>query len=269
SVQTITDFGASLDEGGSIKVDMDKSRREITDFHSKIYGEQKEDGTREEGYDQKLNGLVSGFEKKGEELDNKSAELDKKIAELKNEKEETFHSIEQEKKNAFHSIEKEKNEQMDKVKSLLPMAAAKGLSWKYDSCKKDYKKDERFWLWILGAAVLLGPALVCFPLFFDLKGWELHIYRISIAGLVAYAINFAGGRLRESRRLGEEYGHKEAAACTYVGFRAKIEGEERDDDLVKKLQNTLVDVVARNPAETMTLQKESPKTKLSKDDPPN
>ncbi len=217
-----------------------KDYEDISKFHSLLFGYEKDDGEIVEGRKQKL--------------ENVYAELEQKIGRATMNAE----AFEKDyKKQVADFIEKAKADAeavANKVKGLLPDALTAGLSSAYLKNRKmeqiEQKSQLGLFKWCIGGMM----ALAMVPLALNLYLWIVKDFTVMqlleklpremICILPVYiplfwmAI-FANKRVNLSKRLIEEYKHKEAVSKTYEGLARQI-SEIGDDNTSKELQARLL-----------------------------
>lgn len=217
-----------------------KNYEDISKFHSLLFGYEKDDGEIVEGRKQKL--------------ENVYAELEQKISHTKTDAE-TFEADYRKQFSDF--IEKAKVEAeavANKVKGLLPDALTAGLSSAYLKNRKmeqvEQKSQLTLFKWCIGGMM----ALALIPIALNLYLWigkdftliqlleklprEMMCILPIYIPLFWLAI-FANKRVNLSKRLIEEYKHKEAVSKTYEGLAKQI-SEIGDDKSSKELQARLL-----------------------------
>lgn len=199
----------------------------------------------------------------------KKEELDNSFVELKN----GFEKFSQEKTVEFNETVEGWNSQFlaihEKIKSLLPNALTAGLSAAYSDKKKDelidYKRlENQFRSAIVGLiAVSLIPFAVSISFMHEGKSLAETIYGmprlvLSILPLyipvlwLAYSFN---RKMNLSKRLIEEYTHKEVLSKTFEGLSTQIQNikdSEVSDDLKARLLYNILEVSSENPGKLIS-----------------
>lgn len=231
---------------------------EITGLHNEVFGFEVEDSGESI---KKVEGLKTKLEKAYTELsvklDSLGAEIDKQIT--------SSESVCDE----LHKTWQTRHEEIQKrIVKLLPAALTAGLSAAYSDKKKEEmiegeKLQKNFYWAIVGMiAVSFIPFAVSIKSMFDglpLETTLIRIPRLVLAILplyipilwVAYSAN---RRANLSKRLVEEYSHKEVQAKTYEGLSQQInelKGELSEDLRVKLLYNIL-EISAENPGKLIS-----------------
>ena len=217
-----------------------KNYEDISKFYSLLFGYEKDDGEIVEGRKQKL--------------ENVYAELEQKIDITKTAAE----AFETDYKKQFADfIEKAKVEAeavANKVKGLLPDALTAGLSSAYLKNRKMEQVEQKSQLNLFKLCIGGMMALALIPIALNLYLWiwkdftliqlleklprEMMCILPIYIPLFWLAI-FANKRVNLSKRLIEEYKHKEAVSKTYEGLAKQI-SEIGDDKSSKELQARLL-----------------------------
>jgi chromosome segregation ATPase len=217
-----------------------KDYEEISKFHSLLFGYEKDDGEIVEGRKQKL--------------ENVYAELEQKIDRTKTDAEVFEKDY---KRQCTDFLEEAKVEALaiaNKIKGLLPDALTAGLSSAYNENRKleeaEQKSQLSLFKWCIGGMMALALIPVALNLYLwiekDFTVMQLleKLPREMMCILPIYiplfwmAI-FANKRVNLSKRLIEEYKHKEAVSKTYEGLAKQI-SEIGDDNTSKELQARLL-----------------------------
>ncbi|MFA6122115.1 MAG: hypothetical protein WCT35_09280 [Sideroxydans sp.] len=199
----------------------------------------------------------------------KKEELDNSFIELKN----GFEKFSQDKTDEFNEAVEGWSSQFlaihEKIESLLPNALTAGLSAAYSDKKKDelidYKRLEgQFRSAIIGLiAVSLIPFIVSIYFIYDGKSLAETIYGmprlvLSIMPLyipvlwLAYSFN---RKMNLSKRLIEEYTHKEVLSKTFEGLSTQIQNIKDSDvsaDLKARLLYNILEVSSENPGKLIS-----------------
>lgn len=217
-----------------------KEYEDISKFHSLLFGYEKDDGEIVEGRKQKL--------------ENVYAELEQKIGSTKTDAE----AFETDYKRRFSDfMEKAKTEAdaiANKIKGLLPDALTAGLSSAYNENRKLEEDEQKSQLTLFKWCIIGMMALALIPFALNLYLWlgkdftlmqlleklprEMMCILPVYIPLFWLAI-FANKRVNLSKRLIEEYKHKEAVSKTYEGLAKQISAIG-DDNSSKELQARLL-----------------------------
>ena len=217
-----------------------KDYEDISKFHSLLFGYEKDDGEIVEGRKQKL--------------ENVYAELEQKIDRTKTDAEVFEKDYKRQCTDFLEKAKVEAEAIANKIKGLLPDALTAGLSSAYNENRKleetEQKNQLSLFKWCIGGMM----ALALIPVALNLYLWigrnftvidllnklprEMMCILPIYIPLFWMAI-FANKRVNLSKRLIEEYKHKEAVSKTYEGLAKQI-SEIGDENASKELQARLL-----------------------------
>lgn len=207
---------------------INKRREEVEDLHRQVFGYTHRDETT--GEEKQVPGLKEELEKAYEKLDGRIGAIRKEVGEVSGKYQDAFKAFEKEHKVKYRSIN-------DEISSLLPGALTAGLSAAFAEKKKEEVKNsevlqKRFQtgIWLMAGASLIPILAGGFFLFRGL-GWEqvlLRVPRMVFTMLPLYIpilwfTYSASKKLNLSKRLIEEYAHKEVLSRTYEGLAKQIQ----------------------------------------------
>lgn len=234
-------------------------KNEIDQLYYDIEGYTEEDDNGEEVT---VEGLKHDLEQSYKEIERNIKEFENELVDFKeNKKEEIVDFI----KNWAGKIENIS----DQITELLPNALTAGLSHAY-SVKKGHEElegkrhDKIFFISIIGLVTIsLIPFIVNFILWQQGKGLEaliLDMPRLVLAILPLYVPFFwmaysANKKSNLSKRLVEEYTHKEVLSKTFEGLSrqiSNIEDVEVSSELRVKLLYNILNVSSENPGKLIT-----------------
>jgi chromosome segregation ATPase len=259
--ETLTELNEILDEATSteekinlIHTNVDKYHKETRSLFTKIFGYDKEN---EDGTKSKVPGLKDELEVTYKSLETKLNELHGGI--------DTALALSIENSIQVQKYwEIEHGSLKERIKSLLPEALTAGLSHAYEKKKEDEleamgKSNRLFEAAIVGlVAVSLIPFIVSVYLLSNGTGIEdaiLKLPRLAISIFPLYVpilwmAYSSSKKVNLSKRLIEEYSHKEALSKTFEGLSEQInnikDGHEKYELKAKLLYN-LLEVSAENP----------------------
>lgn len=199
-----------------------QKQTDIDKFYVKIFGAMENN--------QRVGGLQ-------QEIENRQNELDKY-----NEKQ----------KAKFKSLQ-------DEIESLLKDATNASLASSYEKSKESYTKAIYGWnaTFILSMLSIVGIAVWGFIEVADRISEPLAILGAILVRLpfyipLAWLAIFSTQRRNESKRLQEEYKHKETLARSFLGYKQQIDEIQSDSsqdniNLAKKLMENLVEMTNENP----------------------
>jgi len=235
-------------------------KQEIDDLHLDIHGfNEVNEETKEEYH---IDGLKDKLEKTYNELTRNLNEARGEISELVIHSIDNYGNLQKEWENKFITLEK-------KIESLLPNALTAGLSSAYSLKKEDEiiestKLTSRFTIGIGGLiSVSMIPFVISIISFFDNVPLEQLIHRLprivlSILPLYIPVLWFAysaNKKMNLSKRLIEEYTHKEVLSKTYEGLSRQINNIEDEDissELKIKLLYNILEVSSENPGKLIS-----------------
>lgn len=238
-----------------------KRTSEISKLHNDIFGYTYDD--EETGEEATVEGLKS-------ELDGSYVELEKNISSFSEE----LIAFKNEKINEYGSFQIAKNEEFNtiknKIKSLLPGAMTTGLSYAYEEKRKTEEAEQvnaaksfRWSIIALSLISILPIAVSLYSFFHDLKTLDeiiQNLPRVVLAIVPLYAPAFwfaivANKRIKLSKRLIEEYAHKESLSKTFEGLSTHIvalEDSETSKELSIRLLYNIISVSAENPGKLIS-----------------
>lgn len=234
-------------------------RNEITSYHREIFGYTQTD---DDGEDVKVEGLRDELEKSYNSISEKVLDFSEEIDDFKKAKVGEYNEIEDYWTEKYSILEKQ-------IQDLLPNALTAGLSHAY-SAKKDAEElqmkslSKNFRSGILGLVLvsLIPFAASMFSLLnnesFDdvvlkLPRLTLAIFPLYIPVLwIAYSAN---RKLNLSKRLIEEYTHKEVLSKTFEGLARQIDGIDNQKisaELKVKLLYNILEISSENPGKLIS-----------------
>ncbi len=235
-----------------------KRLEEIRALHREIHGVPPD----EENDTTEVPGLKHDLEVSYESLVNRQGELEEDHANFLKKVETKYDEV-VEKWKARH------DEQMKSIKSLLPNALTAGLSYAYSDKKTEEEKVLKSHSRAFSRAIL-GLVLISFLPFgvsvaFFLQGNTLAETIVqspqlawAILPLYAPVLWFAysaSKKAKLSKRLIEEYTHKEVLSRTYEGLAAQVEDIENEEMAVKlrlKLLINILNISSENPGKLIS-----------------
>lgn len=249
-------------------------KKEIDKVQIEIFGydETIEDENGEE-IENHIDGLKDTLENSFDKIDDDLKELKNEVSTVKNETIIGYQDFINESKINFNNQLKSWNSEYDsklkKIEELLPNALTTGLSYAYSEKKKSEELDsvklaKKFKTATYGlVAVSLIPFLISIISLSDGKTLEeviITIPRLVLAILplyipvlwLAYSSN---KKLNLSKRLIEEYTHKEVLSKTFEGLSTQIENIDNLDisnELQTKLLYNILSVSSENPGKLIS-----------------
>lgn len=243
---------------------------ELETLYDKILGYTEKDENDEERI---VNGLKQDLENAFEGLDSKKEFLEMEYLRIESSTKENLNSISAEYSQKLDSHFKNWDSKYvtlhKKIESLLPNALTAGLSYAFSEKKTDEIKSHDnykglFRNAIIGLiAVSLIPFIISIYSIFNEVDLDIVINRvpkivIAILPLYIPVLWFAissSKKMNLSKRLIEEYTHKEVLSKTYEGLSRQIENLENDDtafDLKTKLLQNFLLMYSENPGKLIS-----------------
>ena len=177
--------------------------------------------------------------------------------------------VEQEYDETLEKWNKEHGAILERIEDLLPRALTTGLSYAYSDKKKievtDYNKFTGNFKWSIGGLVAVSLIPFAFSIVrliqeiplvtvvFDLPRVVLAILPLYIP--VVWLAYSANKKMNLSKRLIEEYTHKEVLSKTFEGLSNQINGLRNDSiakDLRLKLLYNVLEVSSENPGKLIS-----------------
>lgn len=241
-------------------VEVNKRKREIDNLYREVFGyTQKDEKTGEEI---KIEGKKQELDNSYEILFSELEEAENKIKKINEEYFNKYKDYESQHKEKYDSIIKE-------IRSLLPNALTAGLSSAFSKKKEEeliISKGLQF-KFNIGIIILILISIIPFAIsiYFLANDIELlevinRIPRIvlSIVPMYIPALWFtisASKKLNLSKRLIEEYSHKEVLSRTYEGLSnqiANIQDQEQSEELKFRLLTNFLQVTSENPGKLIS-----------------
>lgn len=245
-------------------------KKEIDEIHREIYGYNDEN---ENGEEVQVEGLKDKLEDSYNELEDRLEEFNKKIDETFQKTQEDYTNFINEKNSSYNSIvekwKKEYSNTLDKIESLLPNALTVGLSYAYsEKREEEVKESEKYGNRFRNAAIglvlisLIPFAVSVFSLFDDkpIKEVIYDMPRLVLAILPLYVpvlwLAYSANKKQNlSKRLIEEYSHKEVLSKTFEGLSTQIENIDDNGisaDLRVKLLYNIISISSENPGKLIS-----------------
>lgn len=246
-------------------------KKEIDELYYEIIGYTETDETTGEETD--IDGLKKELEDSYTTLKSNFKTTEKEILDFKTNSEKKYEEFVDSKDKSYNQIksswEEEYSEIVKKINGLLPNALTAGLSYAYSNKKKDEEAESKrlaklFYLGIVGmVCVSLIPFYVSIRALIDnveMAEVILRMPRLVVAILplyipvlwVAYSSN---KKLNLSKRLIEEYTHKEVLSKTFEGLSTQIlniKDSEISSDLSNRLLYNILEVSSENPGKLIS-----------------
>jgi len=261
------DYDSKL--GGLFKSITDR-KKEIDELYYEIFGSKTTDAA---GIETTIDGKRVELENSYSQLKTKVAEVDSQLSELKTATETNYNRFIDQRTDSFNSSlanwETEYGATKKKIDELLPNALTAGLSSAYSEKKRSEEIERKgfstAFKWAIGGLVAVStiPLLVSIKSISDNTSLEeviLRIPRLVLAILplyipvlwLAYSSN---KKMNLSKRLVEEYSHKEVLSKTFEGLSGQINNiadKEVSADLRVKLLYNILEVNSENPGKLIS-----------------
>lgn len=249
-------------------------KKEIDNIHRDIFGYteiQKDENDVD--VEVKVDGLVNELDKTYDNLVENLDELEKDLIKTKNETQKNYSSFISEKEEHYKQSQDKWNKEydsiLDKITKLLPNALTTGLSYAYSEKKnnelEESKKYAITFKWAVFGLTLISLIPFGLSIFFIYQGKPfldvinysprlvLAIVPLYVPILwIAYSSN---KKINLSKRLIEEYTHKEVLSKTFEGLSRQINSIDDDEistDLKIKLLYNILSVSSENPGKLIS-----------------
>lgn len=232
-----------------------KKNTEIKGLYDEIFGYTYEDV--ETGEEKTVNGTKQELAQAYEALDREKEELSVELVEFKE-------KVIKEHEDFFALKNKETDELKEKIRSLLPEAMTAGLSHAYEKKRKGEEiilgKAKTTFKWAIVWLSLTSVIPIAFSIYFIQDGKTvseviLDLPRLVFSILPIYMPLFwfaltANKSVKLSKRLIEEYSHKESLSKTFEGLSTQINNLDDDGvsrDLRMRLLYNIISASSENP----------------------
>lgn len=238
-----------------------KRRNDISSLYREVFGYSETD--EETGKETYIEGLKDELKVSYDEIKNKLKNTDNELIKLKNTKEEQYKTFINDWKIQYENTKKD-------IESLLPGALTAGLSSAYATKKRVERQEsteyaKTFRNAIIGLVSISSIPIICSILLMIFKNLTLDeiiskLPTMSLALLPLYApvlwvAYSADKKLKLSKRLIEEYTHKEVVSKTYYGLSKQllnVKEKDKSNELRDKLLYNLIAVNSENPGKLIT-----------------
>ena len=255
----VTDVEANVNKSKAGLTSINLRRKEVEEFHQELFGYNDTDESGEEVW---VNGLKHQLEEGYGELGDSIKKTEERVIKVKSEYEGNFKDFEQSHKLKYEQINQE-------ISSLLPAALTAGLSSAF-STKKIQEESNSIILqsrFSKGINLLIGASIIPFivSLVLLVQGEDFDKVILKIPRLVLAIIPMyipilwltysANKKLNLSKRLIEEYAHKEVLSKTYEGLSKQInnlENDEQTKELKYRLLSNFLQVTSENPGKLIS-----------------
>lgn len=249
----------NLEKSNVSLIALNKRKKDIDDIYREIFGYEQQDENNEIT---KIEGLKDELEKSYQKISLEIKESNDKINDVHSSYEAKYSEFEKSYKNKYEKIILE-------INSLLPRALTAGLSAAFSSKREDEILESKSLqsnftkgIYILICVSLLPVAISVWSLFKGISLEEVitRLPRLVLAIVPMYipALWFtysASKKLNLSKRLIEEYTHKEVLSKTYEGLSnqiASITDKEQSEELKFRLLSSFLQVSSENPGKLIS-----------------
>ena len=250
----------NLEKSGVSLTAINKRKKEIDDLHLEVFGYVQTD--EDTGEETKIKGLKGELDSSYEELKNKIGESFENVEKLNDDYKNRYGSFEEEFKSKYKKIN-------DDIASLLPDALTAGLSSAFSNKKDDEVQSSKklrrnFNIGIFFMVMVsLIPVYISITFLNDGIGLKEVIYEIPriILAIIPMYIPIlwftisANKKLNLSKRLIEEYSHKEVLSRTYEGLSTQIENlddPKQSEELRYRLLSNFLQASSENPGKLIS-----------------
>ncbi len=255
----IEDIESNLSKSQASLSSLNSKRKEIEGFHQELFGYKDHDDDGEEIY---IEGQKAHLENLYADLANQVSQMESHVSTVGKTYREKFEAFEKGYRNKYEEI-------VNEIAGLLPNALTAGLSAAYSKkgeaeTASSVVLQKRFKTGInMLIAVSVIPFIVSIVLL--IRGELLDEVMLKIPRLVLAIIPMyipvlwytysANKKLNLSKRLIEEYAHKEVLSKTYEGLSKQIAGlkdEQQTAELKFRLLSSFLQVASENPGKLIS-----------------
>lgn len=257
--QFISDIESNLSKSKTTLNSINNRKKEIEEFYEEIFGYTDTDENGEETF---VNGKKDLLEELYADLKNDIANSQEKISKINEDYKTKYSTFENEHKTKYQKV-------LTEIRGLLPNALTAGLSSAFSKKKTDEETllitlQKRFQN---GIFLLIGVSLIPFivSIMYIYQGHELDETILKMPRLVLAIIPMyipilwltysSSKKINLSKRLIEEYAHKEVLSKTYEGLSKQItsiDDEKQSEELKYRLLSTFLQVASENPGKLIS-----------------
>ena len=235
-------------------------KNKIKDLYDDIYGYEEKD---EKGNIQTVPGLKNQLEEAYNTLDNNSKNL---TIQINNTHKKVIEDTQDQINKFLEAQKREYDSLLTKINGLLPSALTAGLAHAYiekrEAEEKTLKKSNIFFMISIGAAIC--AALIPFVISYQILQTatlqetisyipKLMTFLIPVYIPIIWIATHFNKQIKLSKRLIEEYTHKEVLNKTFEGLAKQIEqlddSTENYEDLRAKLLYNIIEMTSHNPGQ--------------------
>lgn len=274
-INTLNEIFKKADENDSKINGLSKNiadrKKEIDNIYYEIFGQsQINEDTGEEEF---IGGKKAELDNAYTQLKSDLANTDESLAKLKNDTEASYQLFIENKSSEFDKSHKAWDDEYStsaaKIRELLPNALTAGLSSAYRVKREEeeieYKRLRRAFGWGIFGLILVSMIPIAFSINSIIENEQIknvifRIPRIVVAILPLYIpvlwVAYSANKKRNlSKRLIEEYSHKETLSKTFEGLSTqidKIEDKKISSELRNNLLYNLLEVNSQNPGKLIS-----------------
>ncbi|MHC8948792.1 hypothetical protein [Sphingobacterium hungaricum] len=257
--QFINDIESNLSKSRISLNSINSRKKEIDEYYEELFGYEEE---KDEGDNVVVEGKKDKLDSTYDDLEENLEKAETRILGINNEFESKYKKFEEEHKTNYKKINEE-------IASLLPAALTAGLSSAFSDKKLAEESNlnsmqKRFanGIYFLIAASLI-PFTVSIVLMLRGESLDQVIYKIPrmVLAIIPMYIPIlwftysANKKLNLSKRLIEEYAHKEVLSKTYEGLSKQINNLDNDEqtaELKYRLLSNFLQVTSENPGKLIS-----------------
>lgn len=264
--KTQTETQTTLSKAEALYKNMRLQMDEFEKIYHKVFGYTEGEGTNQK----KIPGLEERLQNAYVQLSNDIESLSENLDEIKESFEISFKKIEEEKLKNLHDEWKKNYSALDlQIKSLLPNALTAGLSHAYEEKRKQETIERDSYQLKFNICIAIMSFFALLPIgvgYYEfLTGKQFDQIVASLPTIVSIILPlyiptlwlayFSNKQVNLSKRLVEEYSHKEVLSKTFEGLSTQIsviEKTEVVDELKTKLLYNILEVSSENPGKLIT-----------------
>lgn len=255
----IEDIEGNLLKSRTSLTTINTRKKEIDEYYQELFGYEDENDTGESVV---VEGKKDVLDTTYEDLEEKLTKAESRIISINKDFEANYKNFEEEHKTNYSKINEE-------IASLLPAALTAGLSSAFSTKKKEEETNlssmqTRFsnGIYLLITASLI-PFVVSIVLMYRGESLDQVIFKIPrmVLAIIPMYIPIlwftysANKKLNLSKRLIEEYAHKEVLSKTYEGLSKQInnlDNDEQTSELKYRLLSNFLQVTSENPGKLIS-----------------
>lgn len=255
----IEDIEGNLLKSRTSLTTINTRKKEIDEYHQELFGYEDEN---DNGETVVVEGKKDVLDSAYEDLEEKLMKAETRIISINRDFEANYKNFEEEHKNNYSKINEE-------IASLLPAALTAGLSSAFSIKRKEEETNLRSMqtrfsrgIYLLISASLI-PFIVSIVLMYRGESLDQVIFKIPrmVLAIIPMYIPIlwftysANKKVNLSKRLIEEYSHKEVLSKTYEGLSKQINNLENDEQTIElkyRLLSNFLQVTSENPGKLIS-----------------